>query len=193
MVLSFAPLRLDLGSERLWQGEHEVPLRPKSFAVLRYLAERPGRLISGAELLRAVWPDVAVSDTIPRLCIREIRTTLGDDARQPRFLETRPRRGYRLVAAVHPTAEPAGAVAEPASTEAAPPLTALVGREAERDRLRAALRLARGGNRQLVFVTELAAHLERASNLSPPTGELPTDAGKDESGGVAAPRSSGEP
>ena len=98
MVLSFPPFRLDLGSERLWQGEREVPLRPKSFAVLRYLAERPGRLVSGAELLRAVWPDVAVSDTMPRLCIREIRTALGDDARQPRFLETRPRRGYRLVA-----------------------------------------------------------------------------------------------
>ena len=146
--------------------------------MLRYLAERPGRLISGAELLRAVWLDVAVSDTMPRLCIHEIRTALGDDARQPRFLATRPRRGYRLAAAVPPTAEPAGrAVAEPASTEAAPPLTALVGRESERDRLRAALRRARGGNRQLVLLTELAAHFERASNLSPPTGELPTDAG----------------
>ena len=77
--------------------------------MLRYLAERPGRLVSGAELLRAVWPDVAVSDTMPRLCIREIRTALGDDARQPRFLETRPRRGYRLMAAVHPMAESAWA------------------------------------------------------------------------------------
>ncbi len=154
MVLIFSPFRLDLGSERLWRGEREIPLRPKSFAVLRYLAERPGRLVSGAELLRGVWGGVSVSETMPRLCIREIRVALGDDARRPRYLETRPRRGYRLIAPVNPTVEPASrAVAEPTSPEAARGADALVGRDAERDQLRVALRQARAGERQVLVVT----------------------------------------
>ena len=154
MVLIFSPFRLDLGSERLWRGEREIPLRPKSFAVLRYLAERPGRLVSGAELLRGVWGGVSVSETMPRLCIREIRVALGDDARQPRYLETRPRRGYRLIAPVNPTVEPASrAVAEPTAPEAARGADALVGRDAERDQLRVALRQARAGERQVLVVT----------------------------------------
>jgi DNA-binding winged helix-turn-helix (wHTH) protein/predicted ATPase len=158
MVLVFPPFRLDLGSDRLLRGEAEIALRPKSFAVLRYLAERPGRLVSGAELLRAVWPDVAVSEAMPRLCIREIRAALGDDARRPQYVVTRPRRGYRFVAAVNPTV---GAAPEPArgvSAEAAAPGPAaadrlLVGRAAERDRLRAARDRAASGERQVVFVT----------------------------------------
>ena len=154
MVLIFSPFRLDLGSERLWRGEREISIRPKSFAVLRYLAEHPGRLVSGAELLRSVWGGVSVSETMPRLCIREIRAALGDDARRPRYLETRPRRGYRLIAPVNPTAEPASrTVFEPTSPEAARGADALVGRDAERDQLRVALRQARAGERQVLFVT----------------------------------------
>jgi DNA-binding winged helix-turn-helix (wHTH) protein/predicted ATPase len=155
MVLSFPPVRLDLLSERLWHGEREVPLRPKSFAVLRYLAERPGRLVTGAELLRAVWPDVSVSETMPRLCVREIRVALGDDARRPRYVETRPRRGYRLVAAVHPTTVDGSVpgARTPEGAEPAPLGHPLVGRGGELDRLRAALERARGGDRQVVFVT----------------------------------------
>ena len=154
MVLIFSPFRLDLGSERLWRGEREISIRPKSFAVLRYLAEHPGRLVSGAELLRSVWGGVSVSETMPRLCIQEIRAALGDDARRPRYLETRPRRGYRLIAPVNPTAEPASrTVLEPTSPEAARGADALVGRDAERDQLRVALRQARAGERQVLFVT----------------------------------------
>ncbi len=155
MVLSFPPFRLDLVSERLWRGEREIPLRPKTLAVLRYLAERPGRLVSGAELLRAVWPGVSVSETMPRLCIREIRVALGDHARRPRYVETRPRRGYRLVAAVHPTTTD-GVVPVRRELEAASdpsPGHPLVGRSAELDRLRAALERTRRGERQVVFVT----------------------------------------
>ena len=55
MDILFPPFRLDPLGERLWQGDHEIRIRPKTFAVLRYLAERPGRLVSTAELLRAMW------------------------------------------------------------------------------------------------------------------------------------------
>ena len=69
-------------------------LRPKSSAVLLYLAEHPNRLVTREELLRDVWPDTTVSPTVLRVCIREIRVALGEEA--DRFLTTVPRRGYRF-------------------------------------------------------------------------------------------------
>lgn len=150
MELVFPPFRLDLAAERLWQGEREIRLRPKTFAVLRYLAERPGRLISTTELLKAVWSDVAVTDDMPRQCIRELRSALGDDARTPRLIETRPARGYRFVAPLVPLAHPAaGDRWGSAASESGRPL---VGRRPELDRLGAALERVRRGERQVVFV-----------------------------------------
>ena len=92
MEVLFPPFRLDLAGERLWRGECEIRLRPKTFAVLRYLAERPGHLVSTGELLNAVWPHVAVTDVMPRLCVRELRAALGDDAHAPRCFRSRPSR-----------------------------------------------------------------------------------------------------
>src|SRR5215510_7004046 len=106
MDVLFPPFRLDLKGARLWEGGREIRLRPKTFAVLRYLAERPGRLVSTADLLSAVWPGVAVTDVMPRLCVRELRAALGDDAHSPRFIETRPGRGYQFVAPLLPIATP---------------------------------------------------------------------------------------
>ena len=57
-----------------------VPLRPQAFAVLRHLAENPGRLVTKDALMAAVWPDVAVTDDSLVQCIHEIRRALGDDA-----------------------------------------------------------------------------------------------------------------
>ena len=147
MEVAFPPYRLDLTGERLWHADQEIRLRPKTFAVLRYLVERPGRLVSAVDLLRSVWPDVTVSDSMPRLCVREIRTALRDDARRPRYLETRVGRGYRFVAPVHPTLGQATAARPP--TPGAP----IVGREEERARLEAALARVREGRRAVVFVT----------------------------------------
>jgi DNA-binding response OmpR family regulator len=60
MLLAFPPFRLDLVNDRLRRGEREIRLRPTGLAVLRYLADRPGRLVSGADVRRAV-PDVSAS------------------------------------------------------------------------------------------------------------------------------------
>ena len=70
--------------------------------VLRTLLERPGELVTRAELIRAVWHDGVHVDYDQSLnfCIREIRRALGDGAREPRFVETLPKRGYRFLAAV---------------------------------------------------------------------------------------------
>jgi DNA-binding winged helix-turn-helix (wHTH) protein len=56
--LAFGPFRLDLRTESVWRGTEETRLRPKTLAVLRYLAEHPGRLDTKDELLEAVWPEV---------------------------------------------------------------------------------------------------------------------------------------
>ena len=88
---------LDLPNECLWRGPQALPLRPKTFAVLRLLVEHPGQLVPKATLLAAVWPETVVGDGVLMVCIRELRHALGDDARAPRFIETVHRRGYRWI------------------------------------------------------------------------------------------------
>jgi hypothetical protein len=60
--------RLDAETESIWRDAMEIRLRPKAFAVLRYLAERPRRLVTKDELLEAVWPDVAVGEAALAVC-----------------------------------------------------------------------------------------------------------------------------
>jgi len=99
-LLFFPPFRLDPVNERLWRAEHEIPLRPKTFAVLRYLVEHPEQLVTKEALLNAVWSETVVSDVVPMGCIRDLRKVLGDDARAPQFIQTVHRRGYRFIAKV---------------------------------------------------------------------------------------------
>jgi DNA-binding winged helix-turn-helix (wHTH) protein len=61
-ALRFGLYRLDASEEQVWRGQELVKLTPKSFSVLRYLAERPKHLVTKEELFRALWPDTAVSD-----------------------------------------------------------------------------------------------------------------------------------
>ena len=94
----FSPFRLDIVNRRLYRGDVVISLRPKSWAVLHYLIAHAGRSVTKDELLNAVWPETAVSDTVLKVCIRELREALGDDPKQPRFIETAHRFGYRFVA-----------------------------------------------------------------------------------------------
>src|SRR5262252_8606640 len=96
----FGPFRLDIQDERLWQGVQALRLRHKSLAVLRYLLARPGRLVTKEELLDGVWPEMAVGEGVLTNCLQELRRALGDDARQPQYIETVHRRGYRFIALV---------------------------------------------------------------------------------------------
>jgi DNA-binding winged helix-turn-helix (wHTH) protein len=99
-VLLFPPFRLDLVNEQLWRDSQVVPLRPKTFAVLRYLVEHPGRLVTKEELLQAVWAGTQVSEAGQRDYIRELRQALEDTPQTPRFIETVHGRGYRFVASL---------------------------------------------------------------------------------------------
>jgi DNA-binding winged helix-turn-helix (wHTH) protein len=100
MIRVFSPFRLDLIAAQLWRGDEKIALRPKSFDVLRYLSDHPGQLVSKAALLDAVRPNVSVSDSMPGLCVAELRKALGDPAKTPQFIETVHGRGYRFIAKV---------------------------------------------------------------------------------------------
>ena len=97
-VLRFEAFALDLSRCTLRRGSEELPLRPKSFDVLRYLAEHPSRVVSKAELFEAVWPQVSVTDDSLVQCIKEVRQALGDSERL--LLRTVAKRGYVLDARV---------------------------------------------------------------------------------------------
>jgi DNA-binding winged helix-turn-helix (wHTH) protein len=98
--LRFGPFRLDPRHKKLWRGEQEVILRARSFAVLHYLATHPGQLVSKEEVKKTLWAGIRVTNTVLRVCIREIRNALGDSAATPQFIETVARLGYRFIAEV---------------------------------------------------------------------------------------------
>jgi class 3 adenylate cyclase/tetratricopeptide (TPR) repeat protein len=104
--LFFLCFHLDLTTETLWEGPQRRPLRPKAWALLRYLVEHPQRLISQAELLAAIWQREYVSDGLLRGSIRELRRVLHDEATAPRYIETVSGRGYRFIPAVSATPLP---------------------------------------------------------------------------------------
>jgi TolB-like protein/DNA-binding winged helix-turn-helix (wHTH) protein/Tfp pilus assembly protein PilF len=79
-----------------------VHLEPKQMGVLVCLAEHPGEPLSKEKLLHSVWPDTFVSDDVLTRSIFELRRVFEDDARESRFIQTIPKRGYRLVAPVVP-------------------------------------------------------------------------------------------
>src|SRR5438552_5558201 len=152
------PLRLDSANEWVWRGEQSLQLTSKAFAVLRYLVEHLGQVVTKEELLRTVWSDTAVSEWALTTCIREIRKALGEAAGAPQYIATVHRRGYRFIAPITATAplvqSPKSKVQSLHSAFRIPH-SALepVGREAELGHLHRWLEKALAGERQLVFVT----------------------------------------
>jgi TolB-like protein len=96
-------MQLDVVNEQLWREGEVIPLRPKAFAVLRYLAEHSERLMNREELVRAVWGETKVSEGVLRGCLREVRQALGDSVETPQFIETVGRRGWRFIAPLNRT------------------------------------------------------------------------------------------
>jgi adenylate cyclase len=92
--LTFGRYVLDLNRGCLLLDDREITLRPKTFAVLIYLATHPGRLVSKEELLTAVWPNLVVTDDTLVQSIGELRRALGESG--ARLITTVPRRGYRF-------------------------------------------------------------------------------------------------
>ena len=119
--VSFAEFRLDLDNACIWREGARRSLTPKAFAVLRYLLERPGRIVSKDELFAAVWPETVVSDAALTVCVGEIRRVLGDQSRTPRVIETVHKRGYRFIAPLATTTQPAASSQYSVASSPLPP------------------------------------------------------------------------
>jgi len=150
----FYPFLLDTINECLWRqnidgvdgDDEKIRLTPKGFAVLRYLVEHAGRLVTQSELLEAVWPDTFVQPEVLKSQVLDIRRALGDDPRHPQFIETLPRRGYQFIA-------PIKSSSSEVSVGLQQPSPRLVGRDAPLAQLSQSLQTALRGQRQIVFVT----------------------------------------
>jgi DNA-binding winged helix-turn-helix (wHTH) protein len=79
-------------------------LEPKVMHVLVCLVEHAGEVVSKERLMRSVWPDTFVGDDVLTRCISELRRVFGDDVKEPRFIQTIPKSGYRLIAGVSSSA-----------------------------------------------------------------------------------------
>ncbi|MGL4961019.1 MAG: ATP-binding protein [Inquilinus sp.] len=129
-------------------GEDErVKLAPKSFDVLRYLAENPGRLVTHDELLEALWPGVHVQPEVLKSHILAIRTALGDSISNPRFIETERGRGYRFIGTLRGSPSSAG------QSDPAVDLGVFAGRAEPLRILSTLLERAAAGERQAAFVS----------------------------------------
>jgi adenylate cyclase len=120
--LQFGSFTLDLERLRLTGPEGEVELRPKSFEVLRYLAEHTGRMITKEEVISAIWPNVIVTDDSLIRCISEVRRAIRDTNQT--MIKTVPRRGYLFEAQVSGSTERAGRNEERAALQATGALVA---------------------------------------------------------------------
>lgn len=96
--LTFGDACFDPRTGELQRNGSSEKLTPKATALLAVLLERAPKLVTKEELLTRVWDSKAVGDEALTSCIQELRRALNDDARQPRYIETRHRRGYRLIA-----------------------------------------------------------------------------------------------
>jgi Tol biopolymer transport system component/DNA-binding winged helix-turn-helix (wHTH) protein len=96
----FGEVEIDLLNFRVLKAGKVVPLEPKAMSVLAFLVEHRGRLVEKRELLDAVWNDTFVTENVLTRAIAQLRKALADDAKDSRYIETVPTRGYRFIADV---------------------------------------------------------------------------------------------
>lgn len=98
----FGKWRVEPHLNRVRKASEERLLEPKAMAVLVYLLERPGQVISAAELLDQVWPERIVEENAIQQRISRIRQALDDEPRAPVYIRTISRKGYQAIAPVEP-------------------------------------------------------------------------------------------
>src|SRR5262249_51419031 len=99
-LYAFGEFTLDTEQRVLLHKGKPVPLTPKVFDTLLILVENKGRLVDKDELMNRLWPETFVEQTNLTFNIKQLRKSLGDDARNPAYIETVARRGYRFIANV---------------------------------------------------------------------------------------------
>lgn len=98
---------VDPDSGRLQQGADEVKLEPKVMKVLVYLAQHPGKVVAREELEEKIWTGMIVGYDAVSGSIIKLRKALGDNSRNPQYIETVSKKGYRLIA---PVTEPVAGI-----------------------------------------------------------------------------------
>src|SRR4029077_15336879 len=93
-------------------------LEVRTMRLLVCLAEHAHQVVSIDDLLKHVWPEVIVTPDSVYQAVASLRRVLGDDPKQPTYIETVPRLGYRMVARVSPLAEPSSELLNPAIASA---------------------------------------------------------------------------
>jgi Tol biopolymer transport system component/DNA-binding winged helix-turn-helix (wHTH) protein len=88
---------LDLDAYRLTRAGVALPLEPKAFNLLVLLVQRPGHLFTKQEIFDAIWPGTAVTDHALTRVVAQLRRVMGEEAREARYIETVPTRGYRWI------------------------------------------------------------------------------------------------
>lgn len=119
VALRFGPFVLDQHGGRLLRDGQVLELAPRPWALLCFLAQRPGQLVGKDELLDSVWGHRFVSESALKVTVNSLRQVLGEDAREAVWVQTVPRRGYRFSHAVEPLAP--GAPAAPLLASPQPP------------------------------------------------------------------------
>src|SRR5262245_25466157 len=112
-IYEFGPFRLEVKERRLLRSSEAVQLRSKVFDTLRVLIENHGRLVSKAELMKAVWPDAFVDEGNLAHNLTVLRKALGDMRTGRISIETIPGQGYRFIADVKVVMESGAELATP--------------------------------------------------------------------------------
>src|SRR6185369_9533329 len=108
----FGEFAIDGVQKVLLHNGKPVALAPKVFDTLLILVTSSGRIVEKDELMNRLWPDTFVEESNLTFNIQQLRKALGDNARQPQFIETVARRGYRFIAVIEePTENVATAIA----------------------------------------------------------------------------------
>jgi DNA-binding winged helix-turn-helix (wHTH) protein len=148
--LRFEHFELDEAEARLTCAGQPIALAPKPFAVLCALARTPGRLVTKNALLDLVWGHRFVTESVLKSAVSDLRAALDDDPRQPRYIETVSRRGYRFIAA-----------AIGASSQSAPAVQWNVAAARGHPALAALTAVCRGDAALAELIRAVAATLER--------------------------------
>ena len=94
----FSDFTIDIEQKVLLRGGKAVPMAPKVFETLLALVENHGRIVLKEELMKRLWPDTFVEESNLTFNIQQLRRSLGDNAREPLYIETIPRRGSGVLA-----------------------------------------------------------------------------------------------
>ncbi len=159
----FGPFELDVRAGELRTPDRRVRLQQQPFQILMLLLDSAGEVVTREEIQRALWSDgtfVEFEHSIGT-AMKKLRQALGDDAADPRYIETLTRRGYRWLVPVEWEASRTGgsrgmmsaSIRHEADEPQVPGHVRLVGRDRALGDLRACLRRALDGKRQIAFIT----------------------------------------